>query len=249
TERFKFSGAPGPCQRLFCASLKQQPARKCEVRRGVVRIQLEGQLVFALGIAPLPFYLMQIAHQGMCPGKLWIQFQRLSGRVNYFWPHVTRRSAADARLAESVVRLRQSKISRCKRRVLLDRLLKVSNTFFHCCWAIAFFFGELPLQIALINLRRDLARGYKSGAFCTGNRNLYSSSNSLCHLTLQDEGVPEFAVVGLRPEMLVGRGANQLGVKADPTALAYCRAFNYGIDAQRFSDLRHRRVGLFETHH
>src|SRR5882724_6785022 len=184
----------------------------------------------------------------MCPGKLWIQFQRLSGRADYFGLNFTRWSPADARLAESVVPPCQAKVSRCKRRVLLDRLLKVSNTFFHCSWAVAFFLGELPLKIALINLRRDLARGYKSGAFSTGDCNLYSSSNRLCHLALQDESVPEFAVVGLRPEMLVGRAANQLGVNADATALAYDRAFNYGIDAQRPSDFRHSHAGIFETH-
>src|SRR6266850_903576 len=183
----------------------------------------------------------------MCLRKRWIQFQRLSGRADHFWPHFTRRSPADATCAECAVRVCQANVSRCKRRVLLYRLLKVGNTFFHFSSAVAF--GELPLEIALINLRRDLARGDKSGAFHTADRNLYSSSNSLCHPALQGEGVPEFAVVGLRPEMLVGGAANQLSVNADATALAYDRAFNHGVDAQRFSDLRHRRVGIFETHH
>src|SRR5437773_637174 len=189
------------------------------MRPGVVRIQLEGEIVFALGVPPLPLHLIQTPHQGMGSRQRRIQFQRPTDRADYFWLHFIRWSPGNARLAEFGIGLGQAEVSGCKRRVPLDRLLKVNNAFLHCSWAVAFF-GELSLEKVLINVRRDLACDYKPGAFCTGDRNLHSSSNGLCHLALQYEGVPELAVVGLRPEMLVGGGANQLGVNADATALA-----------------------------
>src|SRR6266478_5029640 len=214
---------------------------------GVVRIQLEGELVFALGVVPLPLHLIQAPHQGMGSRKRWIQFQRPVDRANYFWLHCTRRSPANARHAQCVIGMRQAEVSRCKRRVPLDGLLKVRNAFLRCSWAVAFF-DELPLEKVLINVRGDLARGYKPSAFCTGDRNLYSSSNSLCHLALQSESIPEFTVVVLGPEVFVGRGADELGVNADPTALAYDRAFHYGIDAESLGDFRQRRPGILEMH-
>ena len=217
------------------------------MRPGVVRIQLEGELVFALGVVPLPLHLIQTPHQGMGSRKRWIQFQRPTDRADYFWLHFIRRSPANARHAECVISMRQAEVSRCKRRVFLDRLLKVSNAFLRCSWAVAFF-DELPLEKVLINVRGDLARGYKPGAFCTGDRNLHSSSNGLCHLALQSESIPEFAVIGLGPEVFVGRGADELGVNADPTALAYDRAFHYGIDAESLGDFRQRSASIFEMH-
>src|SRR6185437_10310496 len=128
------------------------------MRPGVVRIQLEGELIFALGVVPLPLHLIQTPHQGMCSRKRWIQFQRLTDRADYFWLQFTRRSPGNARHAECVISMRQAEVSRCKRRVLLDCLLKVSNAFLRCSWAVASF-SELPLEKVLINIRGDLARG------------------------------------------------------------------------------------------
>jgi hypothetical protein len=183
----------------------------------------------------------------MGPRKRWIQFQRPTDRADYFWLHLIRRSPGNARRAKRVISLRQAEVSRCKRRVPLDRLFKVSNAFLLCSWAVAFFDG-LALEKVLINVRGDLARGYKPGAFCTGDRNLYSSSNGLCHVALQSESIPEFTVVVLGPEVFVGRGADELGVNADPTALAYDRAFHYGIDAESHGDFRQGRAGILEMH-
>src|SRR5258707_12944744 len=217
------------------------------MRPGVVRIQLEGELVFALGVVPLPLHLIQTPHQGMGPRKRWIQFQRPTDRADYFGLHLIRRSPGNARRAKRVISLRQAEVSRCKRRVPLDRLFKVSNAFLLCSWAVAFFDG-LALEKVLINVRGDLARGYKLGAFRTGDGNLYSSSNGLCHLALQSESIPEFAVVILGPEVFVGRGAGELGVNADPTAFAYHRAFHYGIDALSLGDFLQMRAGILEMH-
>src|SRR5690242_18394737 len=160
------------------------------MRPGVVRIQLEGELVFALGLVPLPLHLIQAPHQGMGSRKRWIQFQRPTDRADYFWLHFTRRSPANARHAECVISMRQTEVSRCKRRVPLDGLLKVSNAFLRCSWPVALS-EELTLEKVLINVRGDSARDYKSGAFCTGDRNLHSSSDRLCHVALQAEGVAE----------------------------------------------------------
>src|SRR5260370_39429905 len=187
---------------------------------GVVRIQLEGELVFALGVVPLPLHLMQAPHQGMGSRKRWIQFKRPAGRANYFWLHCTRRSPANARHAECVISMRQAEVSRCKRRVPLDGLLKVRNAFLRCSWAVAFF-DELPLEKVLINVRGDLARGYKPGAFYSGGRDLHSSSNGLCHSAFRSETIPGFAVIGLGPEVLVGCGSDELGGNANPTNLPY----------------------------
>src|ERR1700686_306160 len=137
------------------------------MRSGVVRIQLEGELVFALGVVPLPLHLIQTPHYGMGSRKRWIQFQRPTDRADYFWLHFIRRSPGNARAAEFGIRLGQAEVSRCKRWVPLDGLLKVSNAFLPCSWPVAFF-DELPLETALINVRGDLARGYDSGAFCSG---------------------------------------------------------------------------------
>src|SRR5213075_1169435 len=79
---------------------------------GVVRIQLEGELVFALGVVPLPLHLIQTPHQGMGSRKRWIQFQRPTDRADYFWLHFIRRSPANARHAECVISMRQAEVSR-----------------------------------------------------------------------------------------------------------------------------------------
>src|SRR5690242_4096794 len=170
------------------------------MRPGVVRIELEGELVFSLGVVPLPLHLIQTPHEGMGSRKRWIQFQRLTNSADYFWLHFTWRSPANARHAECVISMRQAEVSRCERRVPLDRLLKVRNASFLCSWAVAFF-DELPLEKVLINVRGDLARYYKPGTFCSGDRNLHSSSNGLCHLALKSESIPKFAVIGLGPEV------------------------------------------------
>src|SRR2546430_3938236 len=217
------------------------------MRPGVVRIQLEGELVFALGVVPLPLHLIQTPHQGMGPRKRWIQFQRPTDRADYFWLHLIRRSPGNARRAKRVISMRQAEVSRCKRRVPLDRLFKVSNAFLLCSWAVAFFDG-LALEKVLINVREDLARGYKPGAFCTGDRNLYSSSNGLCHLALQSESIPEFTVVVLGPEVFVGRGANQLGVNAHATAVAYDRTFHHRIHTEHLGNFWHRELRILEVH-
>src|SRR5579864_386967 len=190
------------------------------MRPGVVRIQLEGELVFALGVVPLPLHLIQTPYQVMGSGERWIQFQHPTDRADYFWLHFIRRSPGNARRAECVICLGQGEVSRCERRVPLDGLLKISNAFFRCSGSVAFF-DELPLEKVFINVRGDLARSYKSGAFCTGDRNLHSSSDRLCHVAFQAEGVAEFAVVGLRPEMLVGGGANELRMNANAAGVSY----------------------------
>ena len=70
------------------------------MRPGVVRIQLEGELVFALGVVPLPLYLIQTFYQVMGSGERWIQFQRPTDRADYFWLHFLRRSPGIAEVRE-----------------------------------------------------------------------------------------------------------------------------------------------------
>src|SRR5262245_5745060 len=157
----------------------------------------------------------------MCLRKRWIEFQRLAGCADHFWAHFTRRGPADARCAELVVRACQGNISRCKRRILLDRLLKVNNTFLYSSSVVAV--GELPLEIALINLRRDLAHGDKPGTLLSRDRHPHSSRNGLRHIALKSKRVPQFAIVHFRPEVFVSRAPNQLGMDANPTAISYDR--------------------------
>jgi len=132
----------------------------CEAIWPCTRMNL---LVFGLGITPSPLLLINISQQGMRLNKRWVQFQCLAGRTDHFGAKLTRRSPGDAGSAELAISPRQANISRCKRRVLLNGVFKIADAFLHACAAVVS--GELALEIALINLRRDLARGGKSGAF------------------------------------------------------------------------------------
>jgi hypothetical protein len=70
----------------------------------------------------------------------------------------------------------------------------------------------------------------------------------LCHVALQSEHVPELAIVGFRPEVLVGRGSDQLGVDSNPAALSYYRSFHNGIHAERFGNFWYCQLGILEAH-
>src|SRR5882757_7422853 len=90
--------------------------------------------------------------------------------------------------------------------------------------------------------------GNKSGALLPGNRYLDFPSDGLRHLTLKSERVPQFAVVGLRPKVCVGRAANQLRGDANPTAVSYDRSFDECVHMECSGNLRYRELGVFEVH-
>src|SRR6266404_1893062 len=228
TEWVELSAPLGPFPSLLRAALTQAPSRISEVRPSVIGVQFEGQVVFCLGIVPLPLLLIYGRQQGVCFRNGGIQFQGLSRRADHFRPHFSWRSAADARCAEFVVRARQAYICRRKRRVLVDGLLKLGNAFFHSDLVIAVV--EHHSEVALINIGQDLARGFESGAFWTSDGSPISPSDGLCHLALQDQGITELAVVGLRPEMLVGVGPNQLHADTNLVSRPHHGAFADGVD-------------------
>ena len=89
----------------------------------------------------------------------------------------------------------------------------------------------------------------KPGVFLAADRYLNLFSDRSRHVTLQSKHVPHLAVVGLRPEVLISGSPNQLCVNAHATAFAQDRAFDNGIDTQRFSNLWQRNARIFETHY
>ena len=93
SKRIKLVGTLGPPNGLVRPPLAQEPHRKVFVRPGIVRVQLQGPLVFRLGLAPLPLSLICLSQQDMWFGKLWIQFKRLPSRADQFWTHLIGRDA------------------------------------------------------------------------------------------------------------------------------------------------------------
>ena len=92
---------------------------KSSVRSGVVRVQFEGAPVFSLGLSPLPLFLLVSASRtwasadsGSSSSAFWAGADALLG------VHLSGRSA-DRKSCRVIVRLRQSDISRRKRRVSL----------------------------------------------------------------------------------------------------------------------------------
>ena len=63
-------------------------------------------------------------------GKLRIQLQRLPGCADQFWTHFVW-WGADTKRPKHVIDGGQTDVSRCKVRVLSDRLLKVGNALFN----------------------------------------------------------------------------------------------------------------------
>jgi hypothetical protein len=70
-------------------------------------------------------------------GKLWIQFECLSGCVDDFRSHFTR-DAADKNRAEIGVRVCQADVSRGERRISLYRLVEITNTLLDVSFGDAF---------------------------------------------------------------------------------------------------------------
>src|SRR6202047_3221802 len=168
SKRIQLTRASGPGERLVRAPLAEQPVRKSKVRYGVVRFQLEGLLVFSLGITPLPSFLVYACQEDVRFGKAWIQFQCLPGGADYFWTYFTG-GIADKNRAECVIYVCQADIGGRKRRVFPNGLLKVGNTLFEISSVGAVW--KLSFEIVLIDFRRDMTRGDKPGAFLPGDGN------------------------------------------------------------------------------
>ena len=83
----------------------------------------------------------------------------------------------------------------------------------------------------------------------SGDRNLDLSGDGLRHVALKSKHVAQLAIIGFGPEVLVGRGANQLRVNANPVALPYYRPSTTASTPQRPRDFRHRELRVLEVHH
>src|SRR5436309_489566 len=129
SKRIKLVGTLGPRQGLVRPPLAQEPHRESFMRFSIIRVQLQGPLVFRLGVAPLPLSPICIRQQDTWFSKLWIQFQCLPSRADQFWAHFIGRSA-DTKRPEHVIDGCQTDVSRCKVRIFSDRFLKVGNTLF-----------------------------------------------------------------------------------------------------------------------
>src|SRR5262249_48347490 len=143
-ERVQLASATGPGQRLIQSSVRRQPVSISEVRGRIVGIQSKGLFEFGLRLSPLELILQDVAEQDVCFGKLRIQFQRLPHRTNGLWACFVRWSAVEW-LAEVFVSVCQTDVSRCKRRVLSDRVFEVGDHSLNLRAGIAS--GELSLEI------------------------------------------------------------------------------------------------------
>ena len=66
---------------------------------------------------------------------------------------------------------------------------------------------------------------------------------------MECEDIPEVPVVRLCPEVLVGRGSNQLYVNAHPTPGRQYRPFQHRIHIQLPRDLRQASVDVLVVHY
>src|ERR1700756_1145216 len=215
------------------------------MRRRVVWLQVQGTIVFSLGLRPVPLSLFDFCQQDMGFGKVWIEFQGFWGRANHLQPFIFY-GVADKNGAEVPVCVCQANVGGCKRRILPDCFFEIGNTFFDLSPVAAF--DELAFEIALIDFRCDMTSVNQSRTFLPCDRDFDSLGNRLRYITFQGEGVAQLAVVGLRPEVLVSRTTNQLGVDTDATSITYHRAFDQGINAQGLRNFWHGHAWFFESH-
>src|SRR5437763_87194 len=167
---------------------------------------------------PLPLLSLNGCQQDVRFGKVRIEFQSFLGSVHdllAFLLHGT----TDENRAEYVMRACEANVSRCKCRILPDGLFEISNTLFDLFPVAAF--DEPTLEIAFIGFRCDMTSVHKPRTFLPRNCDFDPLGNRLRYLAFQREGVPQLAVVSLRPEVLIGCAANQLGVNTDVTSLPY----------------------------
>src|SRR5208283_4785301 len=216
--------------------------------RSVVGAQLEGAPVLHLGFRPMPQFLLRICEQNVGLGKIRIEFQSFSGSADHFRARFCRGSA-DKNGTEVAIRVGQAHVGRGECGVYFQRVLEVTDAFLDVSSAVAFVESGATLEIALIDFGRDGMRGSKPFVLFSGDGYLDLFGNGLRQLALQSKSVAKFAIVGFRPEVLVGRSTNQLGSDTNPAAVSNYGAFDEGIDAERSGYVWRGELRISETHH
>ena len=91
-------------------------------------------------------------------------------------------------------------------------------------------------------------RSDQAGMLLSGDLDLHSARDGLCHLALEGQYVAQLAVVLIGPDVLVGCAPNQLGVHTNPVALPYHRTFDEGVHPKHFGDLWQRELRALQAH-
>src|SRR5207249_6072611 len=127
-KRVVLAGTLRPGHRVLRAPLTQEPVSVFDVRTGIVRAQLQSQLVFSFGLRPLPLCPLHSCQQVVRFSQLRIKLQCLPGRAYYLRARLFRWAAAHENCTEFPIRVCQTDVSWGKRRVSPYRVVEITNT-------------------------------------------------------------------------------------------------------------------------
>src|SRR5580704_13633396 len=148
---------------------------------------------------------------------------------------------------EIEIAIRESYIGKRKRGVFSSGLLMVPLRLFKSRTR-AEPFVKSPFQIGLISVRIDWGCRPELSLLFGSQLQLNLLCYGLCHFALQGKYVSKLAIIRFRPEVLVSRCADQLGVDPNPVTLSNNRSFHNGIHAERFGNFWHHELAILEAH-
>ena len=185
-----------------------------QVCRRVIRIQVDGPLQALSGAVPVPFVQIRIAQRGVRLGQFRIHLKSAARGGDGQLSRFRRGSAANHHRAELVVAIRQTRISAGVRGIARRSLLKQGNGLGD---ALGGALVQVVPRAQIVIERRAIDRGWAAAA---GRRGAGPDlmSHGACDLLLKNQHVGELPIVGLRPEMPVGGGMNEL--HGDPQTAA-----------------------------
>src|SRR6516164_5636597 len=205
-------------------------------------------MVFTFGFRPVPLCFGDRRHYYMSFREFWVEFQRLPGcqfspRTLLFC------DSAHKNGAQIRVGVRQPQITGGVCRVLSDRLIEIRDALLQIGFVIAPVQSELALQIVFVDFRRDGADSCEPLVFLPRNSDLNLARNGLRHVRIHGKHVAQFAVIRLRPEMLIACRSDQLSMNSNPTAVSHHRALNNCVNPKLFGNFRGGELRTFKTNY
>ena len=213
-------------------------------------VLLECPLELELGAAPI-----EIDHASE-EGRRAVRFTQAVVELERFRDGLAGLSIRLARLqrtrsvreAELRVCHRQPDVGEGVARVLHDRVLEILDPFADPFLGISE--GTMaPLEIQLVGLEVPGGLPTKPGLLIRRELCFERRGDPQRHIGLDHEDVGQVPVVGLRPEMVVGLGVDELGDDAHPISVAPHAPFEQRRDIQAGSDLAQALLPLLERHH
>ena len=235
------------CFRLLPAAghAEQRGIRAVPVR--VIRIELQSAAKLLLAPRPVPVVLIENGahrHVSVCRCRIDRQcFQRGRPRFSHElgWSH--RSVPRELRVAMRHLHVRRGEVG-----LPFDGFRQIRNRLSE---SLRVFFpgGSHSLEEKFIRDRIDLRVSVKPRSGFRRELRSKGFRNGRRELALKSDDVAFVALVALRPEMMIGRGVNQLRGDAHKSACAQYASFDYAIHAELMRDLRQGLRASLVRHH